>query len=73
MHEAKTELSRFVRELREGREREVIIAINGTPAARLVPYDRAPLRALGVDRGLVHISDDFDAANAAIAATFEDI
>ena len=36
MHDAKTRLSKLVAAIRSGAEREVVIAINGTPAARLV-------------------------------------
>jgi len=71
MHEAKTALSRLVRDLREGVEPEIAIAIDGVPSARLLPYGSPPPRALGVDRGLVRIEPDFDAPNAAIADLFE--
>ena len=71
MHEAKTHLSRFVREIREGQEPEIIIAVGNTPAARLVPYLGSSRRVLGIDRGLIEIADDFDAADAQIADLFE--
>ncbi|MHB8148119.1 MAG: hypothetical protein ACYDGM_12795 [Vulcanimicrobiaceae bacterium] len=48
-----------------------MIAVDGVPAARLVPYGAAPRRVLGVDRGLVNIANDFDAPNSDIAALFE--
>lgn len=70
MHEAKTTLSSLVRALRTGAEREIIIAVDGTPAAKIVPY-ATPRRTLGIDQGFVHIADDFDAPNAAIAKLFE--
>lgn len=71
MHEAKTHLSRFVRELREGKEPEIIIAVGNTPAARLVPYAGSSRRVLGVDRGLIEMTDDFDDADKEIADLFE--
>ncbi|MEO6989934.1 MAG: type II toxin-antitoxin system prevent-host-death family antitoxin [Candidatus Baltobacteraceae bacterium] len=71
MHEAKTHLSRLVQAVREGSEREVVIAVGGVPAARLVPYTGPPRRLLGIDRGLVAMADDFDAPDARIAAWFE--
>lgn len=71
MHEAKTTLSSLVREIRSGAQREIVIAIDGTPAAKIVPFTAPPRRMLGLDRGLVRIADDFDAPNAAIAALFE--
>ena len=71
MHEAKTQLSALVRELREGSEAEIVIALAGEPAAKLVPAGRAPGRALGTDRGLLTIAPDFDAANDDVAALCE--
>jgi len=71
MHEAKTDLSRLVRELREGVQQEVIIALDGVPAARLLPYGPPPPRVLGIDRGLIKIAPDFDSPNDEIAAMFE--
>jgi antitoxin (DNA-binding transcriptional repressor) of toxin-antitoxin stability system len=71
MHEAKTHLSRLVKEIREGKEAEIIISIGDTPAARLMPYERAGRRVLGVDRGLIQFSDDFDAVDQEIADLFE--
>jgi prevent-host-death family protein len=71
MHEAKTTLSALVREVRTGRQREIVIAVDGEPAAKLVPYGAPPRRSLGVDEGLVKIADDFDEPNTAIAALFE--
>ena len=71
MHEAKTHLSRFVRELREGKEPEIIIAVGNTPAARLVPYVGSARRVLGVDRGLIEMTDDFDDVDKEIADLFK--
>jgi antitoxin (DNA-binding transcriptional repressor) of toxin-antitoxin stability system len=71
MHEAKSSLSSMVRELREGREREIVICIAGRAAAKLVAVAEAPRRQLGVDRGLVTIADDFDTVNAQITGLFE--
>ncbi len=70
MHEAKSNLSGLVREVREGSEREIIICVAGHAAAKLVPVAEAP-RQLGVDRGLITIAPDFDAVNPEIAALFE--
>jgi len=71
MLQAKTGLSKLVRDVREGAEPEVVIAVDGVPAARLVPYGAAPRRLLGIDHGLVKIAPDFDAPNSDIAALFE--
>jgi len=70
MHEAKTHLARFVRELREGKESEIIIALGNTPAARLMPY-LGSRRVLGIDRGLIEMTDDFDDVDKEITDLFE--
>jgi prevent-host-death family protein len=58
-HEAKTHLSRLLREVQAGEE--VVIARGDTPLARLVPVVAAPpQRRFGTARGLVSIADDFD-------------
>jgi prevent-host-death family protein len=60
VHEAKTQLSRLLQQVAAGEE--ITIANRGTPVARLVPAERPKLRReLGIDRGRVRISDDFDA------------
>ena len=59
MHEAKTHLSRLVREVAAGEE--IIIAKAGEPVAKIVPY--APLRKprkAGSWKGKVWMADDFD-------------
>jgi len=59
MHEAKTNLSRLVQELRRGKHTEIVVAIDGSPAARILPYEK-PQRVFGLDRGLFTVPDDFD-------------
>lgn len=59
MHEAKTTLSKLV-ELVEAGE-EVVIARADRPVARLVPIAPAERRVLGRWRGMVWMSEDFDA------------
>lgn len=57
--EAKTHLSRLVREALEGEE--IIIARGSQPLVRLVPLaSRRPARVFGTARGLVHWSSNFD-------------
>lgn len=59
MHEAKTNLSRLVREALEGEE--IVIARGDEPLVRLVPLEsRRRVRVFGSARGLVRWSDDFD-------------
>lgn len=71
MHEAKTRLSALVRDLRAGSETEIVIAVAGKPAAKLVPVGKPAPRQLGPDRGLIVIAPDFDAVDAHIATLFE--
>lgn len=71
MLEAKSTLSRLVEAIEQGEEREIIIARNGRPAARLVPV--AGLVAgqrLGVAKGVFVVPDDIDADAAEIARLF---
>lgn len=71
MHEAKTHLSRLVRQISDGSEQEIVIAVDGRPAARLLPYAGRGRRNLGIDEGLITISEDFDAVDRTVAALFE--
>lgn len=60
VHEAKTHLSRLLAQVAKGEE--VLISKAGKPVARLVPFQGARREAsMGMDRGRVRISDDFDA------------
>ena len=61
IHEAKTHLSRLVKEAAKGGE--IVIAISGRPAARLVALEAAPVkkRKPGRLKGKIRVSDDFDA------------
>jgi len=58
VHEAKTHLSRLLHEVENGRE--VTIARAGRPIARLVPATPPAKRELGLERGQIWISPDFD-------------
>jgi antitoxin (DNA-binding transcriptional repressor) of toxin-antitoxin stability system len=69
IHDAKTHLSRYVRELQQGLEAEVVIAVGGKPAARLIAYQRSS-RPLGLEEGLFEIPTDFDAPDARIVELF---
>jgi prevent-host-death family protein len=71
MHDAKSNLSGLVREVREGSEREIVICLAGRPVAKLVAVTDAPRRQLGVDRGRIIIAPDFDAVNPEVTALFE--
>ncbi len=59
VHEAKTHLSRLLRQVAAGEE--IVIARAGVPVARLVPVEPRPRRVFGVDRGRFDVPEDFDA------------
>ena len=57
VHEAKTHLSRLLREIAAGAD--VVITRSGQPVARLVPIGQGR-RIFGHDRGRFVVPDDFD-------------
>ena len=69
--EAKTHLSRLVEDIASGAQRDIIIARNGKPAARLVPLDAQPKVRLGLAKGRFIVPDSIDDDNDDIAAMFE--
>lgn len=59
MHEAKTHLSRLVREVLQGDE--IVIARGRQPVVKLVALAEAiPTRRFGTAKGLIEMRDDFD-------------
>lgn len=71
MLQAKSTLSRLVDAIEQGREREIVIARNGRPAARLVPIDAAPAgKRIGVAKGLFEVPDSIDTHNDEVARLF---
>lgn len=70
MHDAKTRLSKLVAAIRSGEEREVVIAVNGTPAARLVPIEPKPKIKWGLLEGKITVPDDIDELNPEIEKLF---
>ena len=75
MHDAKSKLSSLVERLELGEESEVVIARNGTPVARLIPFT-AP-RRIGAARHLLAGLDipatveAFNASDEGIVADFD--
>jgi len=69
VHEAKTQLSRLLREVEAGGE--VHIQRGGTLVARLIGAGSSAPRQLGTDVGLLWIADDFDAEDTIISDAFE--
>jgi antitoxin (DNA-binding transcriptional repressor) of toxin-antitoxin stability system len=60
MHDAKTRLSKLV----------VVIAVNGTPAARLVPIEPRPKVKWGLLKGKIAVPDNIDELNPEIEKLF---
>ena len=74
MLDAKTRLSRLVEAVESGAEKEIIIARNGKPAARLVAVEKAPdvRRRIGLLDGKYPVisQEEFDSDNEEIAKLF---
>lgn len=71
MLQAKTSLSRLVEAVEQGQEREIVIARNGRPVAKLVPMDTFPsVKRIGVAKGLFVVPDDIDLHNGEVARLF---
>ena len=71
MLQAKSSLSRLVDAIEQGQEREIVIARNGRPAAKLVPMDRMPVgQRIGVAKGIFEVPDSIDAHNDEVARLF---
>lgn len=70
MLQAKSSLSRLVKAIEQGREREIVIACNGRPVAKLVPLNAEPFgKRIGVAKGLFVVPDSID--NDKVAKLFE--
>ena len=71
MLQAKSSLSRLVEAIEKGQEREIVIARNGRPAAKLVPMDTVPVgKRIGVAKGRFEVPDSIDAHNEDVARLF---
>ena len=71
MLQAKSSLSRLVETIEQGLEREIIIARNGRPAAKLVPMDNVPAgKRIGVAKGKFKVPDSIDVHNDEVARMF---
>ncbi|HRD74233.1 MAG TPA: type II toxin-antitoxin system Phd/YefM family antitoxin [Aquimonas sp.] len=68
MLQAKSSLSRLVEAIEQGQAREIVIARNGRPAAKLVPMDSVPAgQRIGVAKGRFEVPDTIDAHNEEVA------
>ena len=73
MLQAKSSLSRLVEAIEQGDEREIIIARNGRPAAKLVPIAASlPEQRIGVSKGAFNVPDNIDSSNDDVAKLFFD-
>jgi antitoxin (DNA-binding transcriptional repressor) of toxin-antitoxin stability system len=71
MLQAKSSLSRLVEAIEQGQEREIVIARNGRPAAKLVPMDTVPAgKRIGIAKGKFKVPDNIDAHNDEVARMF---
>ena len=70
--EAKTELSKLIRLIETGKEEQIIIARYGKPVAKMTVYHDAPIsKRIGIAKGKLKVSGDFDQDNEKIAWMFE--
>ncbi|MEY2700653.1 MAG: hypothetical protein RIQ52_1408 [Pseudomonadota bacterium] len=61
MLQAKSSLSRLVDAIEQGEEREIIIARNGRPVARLVPIETIAVgKRIGIAKGKFEVPDHID-------------
>jgi antitoxin (DNA-binding transcriptional repressor) of toxin-antitoxin stability system len=71
MLQAKSSLSRLVESIEQGRVREIVIARNGHPAAKLVPINVSiPEKRIGVAKGLFVVPESIDEHNDEVAKLF---
>ena len=71
MLQAKSSLSRLVEAIELGLEKEILIARNGRPAARLVPLEKSSAtQRIGIAKGLFEVPESIDEHNPDIARLF---
>ena len=71
MLQAKSSLSRLVEAIEMGEEKEIIIARNGRPAAKLVPIEKSDSgQRIGIAKNLFQVPDNIDLHNDAVAQLF---
>jgi antitoxin (DNA-binding transcriptional repressor) of toxin-antitoxin stability system len=71
MLEARSNLSRLVEAIESGAEKEIVIARNGRPAAKLVPIGQpATEKRIGVAKGKFTVPENIDEQNEVIAELF---
>ena len=69
--QAKTNLSKLIKRLESGQEREIVIARHGRPVARLCRLEGRRLgRRIGVAKGRFRVPENIDADSERIARLF---
>ena len=70
IHEAKTHLSRLLRDVEGGEE--IVVTRGGRPVARIVAVERGSSagESFGLFEGQFELGEDFDADSAALADLF---
>jgi antitoxin (DNA-binding transcriptional repressor) of toxin-antitoxin stability system len=69
--QAKTELSKLISLLESEEEDEIVIARNGKPVARILPWvGKSAAKRIGVAEGLFVAPDDFDDLDEVIGSMF---
>jgi prevent-host-death family protein len=70
IHEAKTHLSRLLKRVSAGEE--ITISRAGMPVAKLIAANsQLTSRPMGMDRGKIHIADDFDHPDPKLESLFD--
>ena len=64
MFEAKTNLSKYVNSVATKQEPFIIIVRNGTPLAKLVPYEAETGKRIGVAKNQLPLLESLDAFNS---------
>jgi antitoxin (DNA-binding transcriptional repressor) of toxin-antitoxin stability system len=70
MLEARSSLSRWLEAVESGAEKEIVIARNGRPAARLALSSRPAAVRVGIAKGLFDAPDEIGANNTEVAKLF---
>ncbi len=72
--QAKTELSKLISLLESEAEDEIVIARNGKPVARILPWaGKSADKRIGVAKGLFVVPDDFDALDVSVGSLFQGV
>lgn len=67
MLDAKNNLSKICRMLTDGDEDFVVVANNGKPVAKIIPYNNEPKKRIGILENKFKYSDSFDEYNDEIS------